>query len=140
MLQSVWVDRALCHWVGDLRTSVFSSTHFHRRILYQKHLFDYVKPENFVTIASPHIGVVRYHTFFSTMSHALGPKLLSRSGEQFFGADRWTPDGQSLLEVLADPSALFNISSSQHTLIKFSSCRPYLLSSAVPLRSNPYIR
>lgn len=91
------------------------------RILYQKGLFTTspspssspspfttpAQPINFITIASPHIGLINYRNFFSTLSHSLGPTLLSRTGEQFFSADKWGKNGESLLEVMADPERVF---------------------------------
>ncbi|KAJ4469573.1 DUF676-domain-containing protein [Lentinula aciculospora] len=73
-------------------------------------------PMNFNTIATPHIGLVRYSTLFSALAHRLGPKLLSRTGEQFYLKDEWVSatsdgDGESniiagrpLLDILSDPS------------------------------------
>ena len=34
------------------------------------------------------------------------PRLLSRTGEQFYCADKWSPSGRPLLEVMADPGTL----------------------------------
>ena len=59
---------------------------------------------NFNTIATPHAGVPRYPSLFSSLSSVLGPILLSRTGEQFFCADKWSPKGRPLLVVMADPS------------------------------------
>ena len=58
---------------------------------------------NFNTVATPHIGLIRYPTFRSTLFATLGPKLLSRTGEQFYAVDKWSARGRPLLEVMADP-------------------------------------
>ncbi|KAF8637665.1 hypothetical protein AX17_002733 [Amanita inopinata Kibby_2008] len=76
-------------------------------ILFQQRFFDDVEPINFNTIATPHIGLPRYPSFISRMFSHLGPKLLSRTGEQFYCADRWSPRGRPLLEVMADPERAF---------------------------------
>jgi hypothetical protein len=73
--------------------------------MHQKGMFDTVKPINFNTIATPHIGLLRYPTLFSRFANAVGPKLLSRTGEQFFGVDKWSQRGRPLIEVMADPGA-----------------------------------
>ena len=44
-------------------------------------------------------------SFFSTLTHRLGPTLLSRTGEQFYAVDKWSATGRPLLEVMADKSA-----------------------------------
>ena len=78
-------------------------------VLHQRKFFDTVKPVNFATVATPHIGIVRYPGFLSTMAALLGPRLLSRTGEQFFARDRWSETGRPLLEVMADPGASLSI-------------------------------
>jgi hypothetical protein len=75
-------------------------------ILSHTGFFENITPVNFNTIATPHAGVPRYLSLFSSVSSALGPKLLSRSGEQFFCADKWSPTGRPLLVVMADPGEL----------------------------------
>lgn len=75
-----------------------------RRILNQRKFFDDVKPVNFNTIATPHVGLPRYPTWISSLAAYFGPKLLSRTGEQFYAVDKWGAQGRPLLEVMADPS------------------------------------
>ena len=58
---------------------------------------------NFCTVATPHIGLLKTPQLFSTVAAALGPKLLSRTGEQFYCVDKWSATGKPLLEVMADP-------------------------------------
>ncbi|PFH51814.1 hypothetical protein AMATHDRAFT_58312 [Amanita thiersii Skay4041] len=76
-------------------------------ILYQQGFFDTVEPINFNTIATPHLGLPRYPSVLSRLMSRLGPKLLSRTGEQFYCVDRWSPRGRPLLEVMADPERAF---------------------------------
>ncbi|KAL0577306.1 hypothetical protein V5O48_004699 [Marasmius crinis-equi] len=76
-------------------------------ILFQKGFFKEVTPVNFNTIATPHLGLPRYPSFFSMLSNALGPRLLSRTGEQFYCVDKWSSTGKPLLEIMADPERIF---------------------------------
>ncbi|KAJ6581475.1 putative serine esterase-domain-containing protein [Mycena capillaripes] len=76
-------------------------------ILRQRGFFENVTPVNFNTIATPHLGLARYRSLFSTLASALGPKLLSRTGEQFYCVDRWSAKGRPLIEVMADPDRIF---------------------------------
>ncbi|KAL5488431.1 hypothetical protein ACEPAI_6549 [Sanghuangporus weigelae] len=69
-----------------------------------------MKPLDFVTIATPHLGIPRYpgllHSFFS----AIGDSLLSRTGRQLCLSDSWsegdtarrTSTKRILLETMAD--------------------------------------
>lgn len=72
-------------------------------VLHQRKFFEKVTPMNFCTVATPHIGLLRYQSFRSRMFAFLGPKLLSRTGEQFYAVDKWSAAGRPLLEVMADP-------------------------------------
>ena len=74
------------------------------RILHQERFFDRITPVNFTTVATPHIGLLRYPSIRSSLFAALGPKLLSRTGEQFYAVDKWSAHKRPLLEVMADPS------------------------------------
>ncbi|KAJ7155405.1 DUF676-domain-containing protein [Mycena crocata] len=76
-------------------------------ILRQRGFFDTVSPVNFNTIATPHLGLPRYPSFFSSLASVLGPKLLSRTGEQFYCVDKWSAKGRPLIEVMADPDRIF---------------------------------
>ncbi|KAG8827679.1 hypothetical protein FRC19_001527 [Serendipita sp. 401] len=76
-------------------------------ILESRHFFDTIKPINFSTFASPHIGVIKTNFFFSRIAFMLGPKMLSRTGPQLWGQDSWSSSGQPLLEVMADPKGIF---------------------------------
>ena len=72
-------------------------------MLHQRHFFQDVTPVNFNTFATPHLGLLRYSTLLSTLFSHLGPKLLSRTGEQFYCVDQWSNTGRPLLQVMADP-------------------------------------
>ncbi|KAI0639203.1 DUF676-domain-containing protein [Trametes polyzona] len=76
-------------------------------ILHQRGFFASVTPVNFNTVATPHIGLPRYPTTISSLFAYFGPKLLSRTGEQFYIVDKWSKNGRPLLEVMADPNRLF---------------------------------
>ncbi|KAF6761690.1 lipid particle protein [Ephemerocybe angulata] len=89
-------------------------------ILSQQGFFDKVTPVNFNTIATPHIGLPRYPSFISSVFSTLGPKLLSRTGEQFYCVDKWSPKGRPLLVVMADPERIF-----YQALTKFQHLRIY---------------
>ncbi|KZT65026.1 DUF676-domain-containing protein [Daedalea quercina L-15889] len=89
-------------------------------VLHQRGFFDNVTPVTFNTIATPHIGLPRYPTFISSVASYLGPTLLSRTGEQFWAVDKWSPRGRPLLEVMADPERIF-----YRALCKFQILRIY---------------
>ncbi|KAL1691192.1 putative serine esterase-domain-containing protein [Schizophyllum commune] len=76
-------------------------------ILHQQGFFEKINPVNFNTVATPHLGLLRYDSFWSSLSHSLGPRLLSRTGEQFYFVDKWSAKGRPLLEVMADPERVF---------------------------------
>ncbi|KAJ7748546.1 putative serine esterase-domain-containing protein [Mycena maculata] len=76
-------------------------------VLRQRGFFENVAPVNFNTLATPHIGLPRYRSFFSSLTSFLGAKLLSRTGEQFYCVDKWSAKGRPLLEVMADPDRIF---------------------------------
>ena len=66
-------------------------------------MFETIKPVNFTTFATPHLGLLKYPTMFSKLANKLGPWLLSRTGEQFFAVDKWSKRGRPLVELMADP-------------------------------------
>jgi hypothetical protein len=76
-------------------------------ILHQRSFFHDVTPVNFNTFATPHIGLLKYPSLISSVFSSLGPKLLSRTGEQFYGVDKWGSSQQPLIEVMADPDRIF---------------------------------
>ena len=70
--------------------------------LHYSKFFENVKPVNFNTIATPHLGIPVYPNFWSPIFAALGPRLLSRTGKQFYATDKWDgPDGRPLLEIMS---------------------------------------
>ncbi|GMK57805.1 hypothetical protein CspeluHIS016_0406390 [Cutaneotrichosporon spelunceum] len=60
------------------------------------------RPASFCTIATPHLGVLRYGSWRSMWVHAIGQRLFSRTGQQLFCLD--TDLGRPLLAQLADPN------------------------------------
>lgn len=101
-------------------------------ILHQKRFFDSVQPMNFTTVATPHIGIVRYPNWRSKLFSLLGPRLLSRTGEQFYLTDKWSARGRPLLQVMADPDRVFF-----QALLKFEQVRFY--ANAVNDTTVPYM-
>ena len=77
-------------------------------LLYSNGWFDRLKPVNFTTFASPHLGVrtpiIGYQSHFWNL---LGSRTLSTSGRQLFGIDTFRDTGRPLLSVLAEPSSIF---------------------------------
>ncbi|ODO09056.1 hypothetical protein I350_02655 [Cryptococcus amylolentus CBS 6273] len=70
--------------------------------------FERHRPVSFATLSTPHYGVPRYNTFLSTTLCWLGARILSRSGEQLYVADRYSDeDPRPLLEIMADPRSVF---------------------------------
>lgn len=77
-------------------------------ILEHRKFFEKIEPVNFITIAAPHMGLFQYSSMVSSLMGALGPKLLSRTGKQFYCQDKWSSnDERPLLEVMADPGKIF---------------------------------
>ncbi|KAH7927847.1 DUF676-domain-containing protein [Leucogyrophana mollusca] len=101
-------------------------------ILHQRKFFDSITPVNFNTMATPHIGIPRFPSTFSTITAYLAPKLLSRSGEQFYCVDKWSPKGRPLVEVLADPDRIF-----YQALLLFPNIRIY--ANAINDRTVPFV-
>ncbi|KAM0755796.1 DUF676-domain-containing protein [Meredithblackwellia eburnea MCA 4105] len=66
--------------------------------------FKDVRPVNFTTFASPAIGIPRYDSFWSGVLRFLGARLLSRSGAQLYGNDRFLPSSLIDDAVALDPS------------------------------------
>jgi len=87
-------------WIYQLGSRTLIRTF---RILHQNKFFETITPVNFNTVATPHIGIPRFPTAMSTVSSYFGSKFLSRTGEQFYCTDKWSPKGRPLIEVLGDP-------------------------------------
>ena len=71
-------------------------------ILHHRRFFDTVTPVNFSTIATPHIGLLKFRTLWSKISNGLGPTLLGRTGSQFYAKDHYADTGRPLVEIMAD--------------------------------------
>jgi hypothetical protein len=64
--------------------------------------FDKHRPAAFATIATPHLGVLKYGSWQSQWVHALGQRLFSRTGQQLYCLDG-TLSGSPLLATMAHP-------------------------------------
>ncbi|KAF9509632.1 hypothetical protein BS47DRAFT_1396681 [Hydnum rufescens UP504] len=75
---------------------------------YSLGFFENVKPVNFDTIATPHLGIPVYPNLWSPIFAVLGPRLLSRTGKQFYATDKWDePEGAPLLEIMSRKDSVF---------------------------------
>ena len=84
-------------------------------LLDSKGYFDYIKPVNLTTFASPHLGVrTPLRGLPNQVWNVLGARTLSASGRQLFTVDNFRDTGRPLLSVLADPESIFI-----HALTKF---------------------
>jgi len=87
---------------------------------------------NFAAIATPHLGLLVYPTWFSKLSSSLGPKMLGRTGLQFYAKDQYADTGKPLMEIMADPALLF-----YKALASFS--RVAIFSNGINDRTVPYV-
>ncbi|KXS96758.1 hypothetical protein AC578_5335 [Pseudocercospora eumusae] len=77
-------------------------------LLYSSGLFKRVKPINFTTFATPHLGVrAPTRGWRSTLFNSMGPRTLSTSGQQMFLVDSFRETGRPLLSLLSDPNSIF---------------------------------
>ncbi|TVY31150.1 putative lipase [Lachnellula hyalina] len=77
-------------------------------LLDSKGFFDKIKPVNFTTFASPHLGVrTPLRGWHNHVWNVLGARTLSASGRQLFTIDKFRDTGRPLLEVLADQESIF---------------------------------
>ncbi|RMZ89566.1 hypothetical protein DV736_g3220, partial [Chaetothyriales sp. CBS 134916] len=84
-------------------------------LLDHKAYFDRITPVNFVTFATPHLGVrTPLLGYQNHLWNVLGARTLSTSGRQLFMIDNFRQTGRPLLSVLADPESIFI-----HALAKF---------------------
>ena len=84
-------------------------------LLDSKGYFDHIRPVNFTTFASPHLGVrTPLRGYSNQLWNVLGARTLSASGRQLFTVDDFRQTGRPLLSVLADPDSIFI-----HALAKF---------------------
>jgi hypothetical protein len=72
-----------------------------------------------------------FKRFISRLFHLFGSKLLSRTGEQFYGVDNYS-DGKSILEVMVEKDSVFF-----RGLSKFENVRFY--ANAILDRTVPYV-
>ncbi|KAF4554929.1 Serine esterase-like protein [Elsinoe fawcettii] len=80
-------------------------------------LFKTIKPVNFTTFATPHLGVRAPLTgTASQVWNVLGARTLSTSGQQMFLVDTFRDTGRPLLSLMADPNSIFirGLSKFQH--------------------------
>ncbi|KAL8852481.1 MAG: hypothetical protein Q9221_002605 [Calogaya cf. arnoldii] len=77
-------------------------------LLYSKGWFEKIKPINFTTFATPHLGVrTPLRGYHSQLWNAFGARTLSSSGRQLFTIDTFRDTKRPILSVLADPSSIF---------------------------------
>ena len=101
-------------------------------LLYSKGWFERMKPVNFTTFATPHLGVktpllgIQYKVL-----NFLGSRSLSTSGLQLFTIDSFRDTNRPILSVLADPGSIFMLA-----LAQFS--HRVLYANIINDRSAPY--
>ncbi|SCV61410.1 related to lipase/serine esterase [Fusarium fujikuroi] len=77
-------------------------------LLYGKGILDKFECMNFMTFASPHLGVrTPLDGLLNNIWNVLGARTLSVSGQQLFTIDKFRDTGRPLLAVLADPDSIF---------------------------------
>ncbi|KAI4245607.1 MAG: hypothetical protein L6R40_002408 [Gallowayella cf. fulva] len=77
-------------------------------LLYSKGWFEKIKPVNFTTFATPHLGVrTPLRGYHSHLWNAFGSRTLSASGRQLFTIDTFRDTNRPILSVLADPNSIF---------------------------------
>lgn len=77
-------------------------------LLQAKGILDQVECLNFITFATPHLGVpTPMKGWHSNVWNALGARTLSESGRQLFVVDSFRDDGRPLLAVMTDPKSIF---------------------------------
>jgi hypothetical protein len=77
-------------------------------LLYKNGVFETLRPMNFTTFATPHLGVRTPKRGYRAQTwNFLGSKTLSTSGAQMFLSDDFRGTGRHLLSVMADPNSIF---------------------------------
>ncbi len=77
-------------------------------LLHHKGWFEKIRPMNFTTFASPHLGVrTPLIGYQNHLWNVLGARTLSTSGRQLFTVDSFRDTGRPLLSILADPDSIF---------------------------------
>ncbi|KAF9454284.1 lipid particle protein [Macrolepiota fuliginosa MF-IS2] len=89
-------------------------------VLHRRGVLKDLELVNFITICTPHLGLLKYPSIVSSLIALIGPKILSKTGEQFYCQDSWAKTGRSLIEVMADPDGIF-----YQTLSQFKHLRVY---------------
>lgn len=66
------------------------------------------RPINFTTLASPHVGIMKYRgRFWQWVAVQWGYSLLGRTGDQLYTWDKYSEqDDRPLLEVMSDAGML----------------------------------
>ncbi|KAJ9096808.1 hypothetical protein QFC21_005079 [Naganishia friedmannii] len=67
------------------------------------------RPVNFTTLATPHVGIVKYRgRFWQWVAVQWGYSLLGRTGDQLYTWDKYSEqDARPLLEVMSDADEIF---------------------------------
>ena len=77
-------------------------------LLYHKGWFDRIKPINFTTFATPHLGVrTPVLGYRNQIWNVLGSRTVSTSGRQLFTVDSFRETARPLLSIMADPDSIF---------------------------------
>ncbi|KAK3325882.1 putative serine esterase-domain-containing protein [Apodospora peruviana] len=77
-------------------------------LLYARGVLDGLECMNFTAFASPFLGVRSPRRgWWSRVFNGMGPRTLSRSGQQLFGVDKFRDTGKPLVAVMADPKSIF---------------------------------
>lgn len=77
-------------------------------ILHTRGWFEKIKPINFTTFATPHLGARSpMKGFGGRFWNYIGSRTLSVSGRQIFIVDTFRDTGRPLLSLLADPDSIF---------------------------------
>jgi len=83
-------------------------------LLYSNGWFERIKPVNFTTFATPHLGVrTPLLGVHNRLWNVLGSRTLSVSGRQLFIIDSFRDTNRPILSVLADPDSIFMLGLSQ---------------------------
>ncbi|KAK7439857.1 hypothetical protein VKT23_017428 [Stygiomarasmius scandens] len=77
-------------------------------ILHASDFFADVRPMNFATIATPHLGMPNVkNSLLARLAKTVGSNLLGNTGRQVFGIDDWAGTGRPWLEIAADKGSIF---------------------------------
>ncbi|KAL9600190.1 MAG: hypothetical protein Q9219_003333 [cf. Caloplaca sp. 3 TL-2023] len=77
-------------------------------LLHSKGWFEKIQPVNFITFATPHLGVrTPLRGYHSQLWNAFGSRTLSASGRQLFTIDTFRDTNRPILSLLADPDSIF---------------------------------